>query len=336
MSSIQLFNRFGTKIAELNANASRTWKIGGYGRCLFEIPTNHAKCTEENLQFGNLIYIEHPKLPVWGGVIDVPREWNRNTITISAYSAEYLFKFRSEENTNKLSLSPGNIFQYILDASNRSADLRVRTGSIYVKDEAINWELNLLDYYDEIVRLAEDTDNEWSLTPKISNRELEFDAQWAEQLGTDTTYALIEGLNLETGSSIISENGEISNDILGIGSGANNKAKEKVHLSDETSIGRYGLRQTSISFGEDEYASVDIGTRTELKKRKNPSKMFSLVALDHGNTWKYISLGNTFPLHMANVGFQHNGLGMDTTIRILGMTYQEEENKLELNCEEIL
>lgn len=336
MSSIQIFDRTGTKISEFNVNASRTWQLSDYGRCIFEIPIIHPKCTEDILQFGNLIYIEHPKLPAWGGVIDIPREWGKNTVIVYAYSAEYLFKFRAEENINKLSLSPGNIFKYIIDASNRSEDIRIRTGSIYTKDEAISWELNLLNYYNEVKRLADDTDNEWILTPKINNKELEFEAQWGEKLGGETTYALTEGLNIETGEAIVSENGEIFNDILGIGSGSSNKTKEKVHLFDETSIGKYGLRQTSVSIAEGEYASVEIGTRTELNKKKNPQKTFALTALDVGNTWNYINIGNTVSLHLNTIGFQNKELGMDTTVRINGMTFLEDENKLSLNCEESL
>jgi hypothetical protein len=336
MSRVQLFDHFGIKVAELDINASRTWKIGEYGRGVFELPVNHLKCTEENLQFGNLIYIDHPKLPPWGGVIDVPREWNRNTVTINAYSAEYILKFRRDDSINELTNTPGNIFNYIINVANRNGDTRIKKDYTLSEEESIAWELNLLDMYDEVTRLAEDTENEWILVPRVVDGELEFLAQWAKELGVETNFLLKEGFNIESGNAIISESGEIANDILGTGTGTTKANKPKVTTKDQTSIKNYGLRQTSLTINEKEYQAVAIATKAELSNKKNPQKTFSLVALDIGDTWKNINLGNKMYLQMRNVGFQHGALGLDTEIRITGMTYQEDENKLELNCEEIL
>lgn len=336
MSRVQLFDHFGIKVAELDINASRTWKIGSYARCMFEIPVNHLKCTEENLQFGNLIYIDHPKLPPWGGVIDVPREWGGNTVTINAYSAEYILKFRRDESINKLSLPPGGIFNYIINVANRNGDTRIKKDYTLSEEESIAWELNLLDMYDEVTRLAEDTENEWILVPRVVDGELEFLAQWAKELGVETNFLLKEGFNIEDGNAIISESGEIANDILGIGSGTTETNKPRINVKDSISIKNYGLRQTSITINEKEYQAVEIATKAELSKKKNPQKTFSLVALDIGDTWENINLGNRHYLQMRTTGFQNNALGLDTEVRVIGMTYHEDENKLELNCEEIL
>lgn len=336
MSRIQIFDHFGYRIAEFNANASRTWKVSDYGRCAFEIPIINPKCTQANLQFGNFVYIEHPRLPPWGGVIDVPRKWNKHTVLVYAYSGEYIFKFRRVEAINTVTLSPGEIFNQIIDLANREGDTRITKGSIFTDDEAVRWELNLLKIYDEIVRLAEDTDNEWKVKPELeSGGQIQFKAYWNKELGVNTNYLLKEGLNIEAEDDIISEDGEIANDIYGIGPGAAQTSRNNVNLLDIDSIGTYGLRQSSVSFQEGEYSSVEIGTKAMLKKKKNPSKTFSLTATDYIETWNNMDIGNTFLLQMSNVGFQNNSFGVNTQVRVTGMTYDEENEKLNLNCEEV-
>jgi hypothetical protein len=334
MSRIQLFNHFGTKVAELKANADRTWKLSDYGRCIFEIPIIHPKCKEEYLQFGNFVYIEHSKLPPWGGVIDTPREWNRNTVAITAYSSEYIFKFRRSVSIQTLRLDPSAIFSQIVDSANSEGDTRIQKNSIVSGGEVVKWELNILKYYDEVKRLASETENEFHLIPQVTGGQIWFLADWSDHIGVVRNYQLKEGLNIEATNNVIVEDGTIVNDMLGIGYGLTQESKKNHVITDEDSHGKYGLRQDSKTFQQDEYSSIEAGTQAALNESKNPSKTFGLSALDKGETWRNIDIGDTLALRMAYSGFMDNGIGMETDVRITGMTYVESDNKLELVCEE--
>ena len=70
---ITLFNNSGEKLAEIDANVSRSWKLNEDGAGTFTMSTQDTKAIIDYLEFGNFVYMEHDKLPIWGGMIDTPR-----------------------------------------------------------------------------------------------------------------------------------------------------------------------------------------------------------------------------------------------------------------------
>jgi hypothetical protein len=335
VSRIQIFDHFGTKIDEVQADADRTWKISDYGRCQFILSTYDDKCTEENLEYGNYVYIDHDTLPAWGGIIYTPREWGKHTVTVTAYSGEFIFKLRRAEAITTETASPGNLFSIILDKANAEGDTRIKEGDIYTDGATLRWKLNVLKFYDEIKRLSDETKNEWRLRAKLSNGQIRFLADWSKKLGIVRNYELKETHNIETNDRIIIEQGDIANDVLGIGNGATQISKTNIVRIDDTSLGKYGLMQFARTFQQGEYGSVEVGTESTLEDMKEPSKVFSLSVLDVGDTWDNVDLGDTLKLYMSNIGFRKGTLGINTDVRITGMTYLENEGKLELVCEEV-
>lgn len=327
----------GVKLAEISADCSRTWKLSDYGRCQFTIPTRDAKCTLENLQFGNFIYVDHEKLPAWGGVIDTPREWGQNIVTVTGYSGEYIYKWRRIEAIEKLIRTPGKIFSLIINRANRQGNTRIKKGDVDESGETITQELNLLNCYDEIIRLSEEAGCEWMVMPEQQRGSIEFSANFRKQFDIDQTmrnFMLKEGHNIEANDTIMVEQGDIANDVQAIGQGASGESKPTHIATDDESIGKYGLRQHSESFQQDEYSTIWKAARSTLNKMKEPQKTFSLSALDVGDTWQFMILGNVLRLQMSNVGFTSEGLGLETKVRIIGMTYLEDSGKLDLVAEE--
>jgi len=335
VSLVQTFGLDGIKTAEIETDCSRTWKINDYGRCQFTLSIRDPKCTLEHLQFGNYILVEHEKLPAWGGVIDTPREWGRNVVQITGYSAEKIFEWRRVAAVTKITATPGKIFKEIIRKANIQGNTRISAGeNIITKGKAVAWEFNLLNVYDEIIRLAEDTDDEWRIVPKAKNGAITFDAQWAPRLGEVRNYLLKETHNIEADNNVLVEQGQIANDVYGIGNGASDESKETARLTDDDSIAKYGLRQYAKTFQQDEYSSIKKGVRATINQMKEPKRTFSLSALDVGDTWLNIDVGDTLQLQMSNVGFLDDSFGLVTDVRIKGMTFLEDEGKLELVAEE--
>lgn len=334
MSRVELFDRFGQKVTEFTANADRSWLMNDYGRCLFTMSTYDAKCIENYLQYGNYVYIEHEKLPAWGGVIDPPREWGRHQVEITAYSGEYIFSFRRAEGAQRINATPGVIFQRILSICNAEGDTRIREGEIYTQGKPVRWQLNVLKCYQEVKRLAEETNSEWTVRAKTRSGEIRFLADWSIKLGLTRNFLLKEGHNIKADDRVIIEDGQIANDVLGISPGASPISARNVFVKDEKSIGAYGLRQWAESFQQNEYGSVAEGANAVLQRMKEPVKTFRLSALDVGDTWKNLDIGDVLKLYMSNIGFNNGQLGTDTDVRINSMTFVEDENILELETVE--
>src|SRR5215211_7474055 len=99
-SKFSAFSHFCQPLAELNAPTTpRSWVLNDVGRAEFSISTADPKCTEANLQFGNLVHSEHlptldansnlnGKLPSWTGMILPNRDWNTGVLHAAAFSME--------------------------------------------------------------------------------------------------------------------------------------------------------------------------------------------------------------------------------------------------------
>src|SRR6185369_16524891 len=105
-SRFSLFSHFTHPLTEYEADTTpRSWVLNGYGMAEFTSSLAYSPATETNLQFGNLIYIEHiptkdaagntnGKLPAWSGVIVPNRELYTTKIHPTAISLEGLLLYR--------------------------------------------------------------------------------------------------------------------------------------------------------------------------------------------------------------------------------------------------
>jgi len=330
MSKIQIFDRGGFKLTEIVADADRSWLINEYGHCEFTLPVIDANCRKRFLQFGNLILIEHPKLPKWGGVIDVPRKWGNNLVTITAYTAEYLFKFR-DTTYGGAQRTPGEIYRNTIRKINVSGDIRVKEGTIWDGGKANGTEVKRDNAYDFIKNELDKAEVEWCLIPQLdAGGRLYFDANLYEKLGDPKAYELKEGVNIELNEDTLTEDGVIANHIFGIGTGATWNERPKYDAVDLTSENDYGWRDEKLKVEHNTVGKVEEESNKELNKRKNPEKNFDLSVLDYGLAWLNLALGNELPVHLSVCGFNGDKLGTDAKIRIKGMAYLENKGVVRL------
>ena len=334
MSRIMIFNNAGFKLCEIDADAPRSWMIGQYGRSSFTIPVISDKCRKQFIQFGNLVLIEHEKLPAWGGVIDPPRTWGNNLVEVTAYSAEYLLKFRST-GFDDMKITAGAMFKELINIANRVADTRLITaGPIDEGGESILFELRNETIYDFAKKRITDAGYEWRIKPVLINNRLQFEASLYEKFESDTNMVLSEGYNIELGDSTLVEDGEIYNQILGFGKGSVWKNRYKYTAFDLQSQSDYGFRDFSLDVDEGGKVNVEKYTDEYLAVYKEARKKFDLSALDYGDTWKYLDLGNILKVELSVCGFNGDKLGTTADVRIAGMSYDESVGTVRLICEE--
>jgi hypothetical protein len=131
------------------------------------------------------------------------------------------------------------------------------------------------------------------------------------------------------------EDGKIVNDLLGYGDGQDWEARPKFPGVDEESIITYGLRQASEYFsGVTNSQTVKANVKDRISKKKDSLKNIKLKAINIGDTFKYIDLGNIMSLRLQNMGFNTSEIGFEADVRIMAMTYNPDtKNKIDLVVE---
>lgn len=335
-----VYNRGGAVLSEFESDFHRTWKIGSYGECDFDLAITDPKCKLEYLQFGNFLVVKHDKLPAWGGVIEPQREWGYRKVTVHAYSADYQLTKRrpgigSSRGNPSLNCA-GAIVARCLELANAAEDTRVRMREYY-QGKGVVYEFNLGNYYDAMVGLQQMTGEEWTVEPSVDDGgRLVFLLTWWDKAGVIRVIRLQEGHNIELTDRPMTDSGPINNDVLVFGEGANIDSRPTVKSLDLTSKATYGLHQGDYPVTDTAFANVQKAAENIILQRRNGTKVFDLIALDVSDTFYNIGLGDTIPLDLYNVGFTNNKLGYTGNVRVKGMEYTDTENTLRLVTEEVL
>lgn len=332
---IRIFNREGFVLAEFRASVDRSWAIGDEGRAAFTYPSRKTDVANDDvLRFGNWLLIENDTLPAWVGVIDVPQEWDARNVTVCAYTPERVFSWRIGPPEEVLTGSPGSVFEKLLQRVNQAESTVIRAGDIDRGGNQMEETINPTPLNEDLQRIFERSGEEYQWRPVILDNRLVVYADWMPRLGIDTGVILQEGKgggNIEAASSILVEDGPIVNDLFAYGDGLTWQTKPSSRIIDPSSIGRYGLRQSSEEYtGVSNTATLQTNGTQRVKQFRNGTRTYRLNALNVGDTFKYLGLGNRFTVHFETIRF-----GYEAAVRVLGMVYDTDaRNKVELTVEE--
>jgi len=337
-SRITIYDKSGQYLTEVNATFNREYKLNEFGSGTFTLSTADEKCRDDYLQFGNFVMVEHEKLPAWGGMIDTPQIWGNGQVTSTVYSAEYILTCLITDSVMPVSGTPGTIFSELVkrlfNRNKAGADYSiVGLGNVYGGGAAISRSYQWNGLYAEITRLCKDTGFDFDFEPQIdANGRLYFLANFYEKRGMLKPFTLYEDLNIELSSTPLRVQGRIANLILIFGPGANAWSRPRLSGNNDESWGKYGGRWLVQAA-----QGIDLTTEVNalLKEHAEPRKTFSLTAIDVGDTFYQLRVGDKFPVSFHSVGFSGSGFGTNETVRILQMKYDEGQNRLALVADQV-
>jgi len=341
---IRIFNRERYPIAEFRASVERSWALGDEGRAQFSYPSRKTDIVNQKvLQYGNYILVESTALPPWVGVIDTPREWSAQKVTVKAYSPEKIFSWRRGPLERVFTNTPaGSLFEYLVNLVNAAQPTALKLGNVWKGGQPRQETFNPNPLSEELRRIQERSLEDYTFRPLVeADGRLTIFADWYLRVGFDYDVLLHQGRhggNIETVDRIMIEDGDIANDILGYGEGITWVSKPASIIVDPPSIQTYGLRQSSISYdGVTTVNGVSNNLVEEISNTKNPVNRFEINAINVGDTFKYVGIGNSLKLQLQNVGFQNGSIGYQARVRIIGMSYNPEnaKNKIKLIVEEV-
>ncbi|MBA4420277.1 MAG: hypothetical protein C0391_03945 [Anaerolinea sp.] len=338
-SRLTIYDRNGRLIAELDASVKRSWIKNRAGVASFSTSTLNEKCREEYLRYGNLVLVEHDKLPAWGGYITTNREWENGLVKVNARGIMGRFADRWGVGVCNFAGSPGYALENFINKANEIDDTRMRVGELSRYGVAniiqVQRETKMYDFITAMIDEFRGYLLEFS--PSFDEgRALIFKGNWYKQPEGTSQTVLMEGLNIEAQGSVLVEQGTIANRMHITSNGATEKDKKSIHLDDEESKAKYGLyelAETSSVSTTYVQTPFEETAREKLAKMKQPRKLYNFKVLDIESAWYETRIGAQFRCELYSSGFFGSGLGSVSTVRVIGMSFSD-EGRLELACEE--
>ena len=329
----------GAFITTIEAATVRSWAINDNGQCTFSFSLTEAKSIRKYMGSRNLIYISHTSLPAWAGVIETDEKWNDDgTVEYTAWSAESLLKSRCPDLGLISAGSPGALYIKLINLANQSEDLLIRTGNIYQGGGDADTTLDGSNLFEVIQEMVKRRKLEFSIEPTLTvDNSLSFKANLYQRQGSAQGLILQEGFNIRRSRNVLRTQRRVVNSLTGYGDNGT-ESRPTYSAKDLESIGLYGLMEGVQDYsGVTELATVQAHVTENLNTLKAPRRTFSVIALEVGNTFAALRLGNVLRLKGTTFGWDGNGnVGTDTMVRILGMRYADLINECELTVDEVL
>jgi len=337
-SRVSIYRPDGAYLADIECRVSRTWRLNAIGQAKIIIANNDIHATPDIICLGNYILIENDRAGDWGGMIWTPIEFHSSHIIFSAYTAEIKLRYRRVV-PGSIKGSAGLMFVRLIEMANRQETTNIIIDA--AQYAGISWQedLKYLSIYDTVIKLAENSGQDWSIEPRINEdtRRLEFVANWHERRGSDHYYRLEEGVHLERppGAGLIIE-GDITNDVLVYGNSGSVISSIYTNKIDDESRAQHGLLQQSFGIDATTANVIEAAADGILKTLKQPKARHNLIAIDVNSAFNYLGIGDSVMVRLLYYGFQNGRLGQEFRARIIGKEYDETVGKMALLVEETI
>jgi len=347
-SKITVFDHNLHPLDELSvAVTPRSWVLNDYGRAEFTISTSDPKCTERNLQYGNLVFIQHipskdesgttnGKLPDWVGMILPPREWELGMLHVTVYSAELILAFRPMP-WRTIQGTPRAMFTKMLQYSTEFApNIVIQPGVL--DDITNNFSDDLkVSGYDHIKTLIKNCGMDWDITGQLDTKgNLQLFGNLYNNKGTYTGQTFTTS-NSELTNPALTEQGAPANKVVGHSQAQTKRDRHEWTATHQAALDDYGPLGANHTFmGIHDMPSLKLATQARADLSGRPRNILRRNALDLGNTFNFLNTGNTWNLLDTTVGFKKGGgFGVQELVKIKSMDYNDLSNKCPLNIEVI-
>lgn len=325
-----VYSPMGIPLADLDVPIFRAYKLNAYAEAQFRIAITDNKCREDILRFGNLLYIRHDKLPPWVGFIDPPRRWNNSYVEVNALSAELIFDWRLTPPTGVAGETLGEMFVNMLIWANSWGGLQIHPGQIFMSGEPASMVLGgrMRDHMDKISKTY---GVDWSITADIdSSNQLKLLANLYNGKRGRVTGFELNNTNTEITEPVMSEEGPIYNHVWKYSEAGSGGGRNFNDAMDMESIATFGLRQWAEQGAGSDTEGLKFQADVKLKDTAYPKNYVTPSALNVGETFNNIDLGNILSWRSSIAGFTGTAIGAEMDVRIEGYEYDEEYDRAEL------
>lgn len=315
---------------------SLSWALNEITPGTFALPADSVRWSDVYLRHLHRVEFHHPKLPTWLGVVLEPASaWPDGQVQCS--SAEWLYTKRF---TDKLFMgsgteTAGELVQMIHEQAIKRQPLGIICGEIDRSGAAYYVEYQLEKAWDAITKICEMTGGA-AWVEKIGHSHVDpWLLRYARTVGQDRRgEVLLCGQIVDRPDEKSSAAGMATAlHVIGAASGSGTGDLEdrlylyRVH---KPSIDVYGLLEERVEFPDiiDPTLLEEAGGR-KLEELSRILRTFGLNIDNRDDVWGRFWLGDIVRAMMTRVGFR----GLDTAVRVKGIQYNGDTEKLGLTVE---
>lgn len=343
MALVTLYNNAGYELMKKPVLVSEmSWFRNAPGKLVFNLPNTHAMANLRLIKWGNRVTAQVDGFPVWCGFIEPPRPWGSGIVQVTARSMEYLFHYRRHRFATQdgfindpytIQGTAGSLFQQILQLANSRRPTGIVEGGIYVGGQSRQETLNEL-FDSHLNSIAHRTNSMWSVTGQNDRGQLRLYLNFQSLPIGNIDLTIEEGVDFETPSQgfFFVEDGEIYNDVLGIG---DNTVADNVPAYNAISdrwIAEYDLRQSMETFlGNTDFNTVQINVQQYLSEHVQTNSNINPVLPYTRELASKMRVGSNLTVVYHSVGFNTDGtVGSTGLFPLNGVTYTEDTQKISL------
>ncbi len=336
MSRAIVFDLNNYPVGAFTANVNRGWVLLGNtgvsdgAQTTVAIPDKYVD--KSWLQLGRMVLIERPPLPPWAGVIDTP--WKANLpVEMTLYNAEYLFSLRAAEKSELINSSVGATISEMIHLANEQEPLYIQFGNNGNVQDFFEKAIEQANIWDQMIEFLNDTGYEMIIRPqRDTHGKLSLLVDIGLGLGVDTDFLLHDG---DQGNMKIIDatvDGRIINRVRGIsGETSEQEQLQTERLEDQDSQNLYRTRSEIVQFRNVTGLTVlNNYTQTLLNTSKNPYLQLTVDVKDQGDAFANLRQGNRLNVHASEVHLPGGLRGWRGTMRVLGMSFDEEANTVKM------
>lgn len=343
MSRIVVFGLDNVAVGEFTASCNRGWILLGNpgvsdgGETTVTIPDDVA--VQPWLQLGRMVLVERPPLPAWVGVIDTP--WRATLpVEITLYNAEYLFALRAAERTTSINGPISDVIKEMIRIVNEQEMTFLSPGNSGDIQTSFAKAIEQGNLWDQAIKLLEESGQELILRPELnSRRQLYLYADVGPGLGADTGFMLHDG-HPNPNMTVIDANvnGSIKNRVIGVSGQSTEEAQLQTNvLEDQDSQDIFRTRSEVVQFRNvTELSTLTQYAQAYLDSYKRPFLDLTVDAMNVGETFANLRLGNRLLAHAADVYLPGGVRGWRGSVRILAMAYNELQDTVRMTLRGIL
>lgn len=327
MSRILVFDQAGNSLGEIHGNCKRGWAINGGGSATVNLARSEA--INPWLQIGCLLYVEHPNLPAWAGVVDTP--WKATMpVQLTAYDISYLMHLRSSESPLTIRGTTGIIAAKLIELTNYLGDMRIRAGRIDAEDFSRDEKFEVKTYWEMLLDLVKRNQYEMVARSEIdADRKLTAYLDINPVAGEDVPLVLADGQGGNMQITAANVDGEIWNRVQAMTDESTFTSRSKSLVEDADSISDYGLRNTTKTFaGIHSQTALDEAAKNSMGDLKTPNISITANILDINAAFKWIRPGNRVHVRATRLVLPGGRQGWTGIMRINSMSFDEAKHQV--------
>jgi len=335
IARILIADRFGVLRDEVIPQvASISWVLNGIGKMEMEFSVLDDKATPDNLAISNRVWVEFDNgLPPWAGIIDLPRSWRDDMISVTAYTVEHILQYRISDRSSYFENAPaGAILMRMIREMEARQPEGIRIGEVWLGGAGHYPAYHFKSLWDIMRSIRRMESCDIVFQPQLESGRIFWLARLKEQWGVDKSASVVlaEGYNISEIS--YEEQGPLYNYVVAAGSGTTwTNERLIVAGEDEESIERYGLRERMEVYSDvSMLPTLEKHAQARLDQSAWPLRRFGLTVVDaEPGTFAAYDVGDIVRLMASSVGW-----GYDGNVRVIAREFRADAGICRLAVDE--